>query len=316
MFCGSCFGIVTWAFYMQWVAYVSRANNFIVLDITDPNSQSQKMAFFALFAYWRAAFSVTYPIEFMCMSVAKLMVLDRMSDFLSLQAGDTKRRWVVAARAVMAAVVLGNLSGIAASWAAAAQLQPVVALCRQASDEFGANNTETAMETSIQSTKPYKTALSTLSYQAFFEVAVLLLIVVAFAAVGLACVRIIGSMPAPVVAVAAVDERKQLRLQIVGTTSVVFVTFLTRSIYSTMFALAALLQNFDKSECDARKTCDVCYNVYSHIEVWFKRTPEFVLMVVLVTKPLPLLVALWGMTSPRLRQLMQQPNQHTALLLR
>ena len=44
-----------------------------------------------------------------------------------------------------------------------------------------------------------------------------------------------------------------------------------------------------------------CYNVFTHVGFWMHRTPEFQLVIVLVSKPLPLLVALWGMTTGRMR---------------
>jgi hypothetical protein len=40
----------------------------------------------------------------------------------------------------------------------------------------------------------------------------------------------------------------------------------------------------------------VCYNDYTHMVRWMNRTPEFQLLVVVISSPLALLVALWGMT--------------------
>jgi hypothetical protein len=304
MLCGSCFGIATWAMYLQWIAYVSIANSSMVLRRTDIASRSERSQQFALFAYWRSAFSVTYAIEFLCLSVAKLLVLDRMLDFLSL------RRWVAGRRFVMAAVVAGNVAGLAGNVAAAVQFQPVVAYWKAASADFAANNTASAEQNQDQGRVWFESALHTLSVQALCEVAVLLLIVVAFAIVGAACARRISTASSGGGAAGAMNFMKQLRLQIVGTTSVVFVTFLIRSVYSTMYALAAAGQDYadGPSKCPANSSnwCDPsCYNVWTHIDVWILRTPEYVLMVVLITKPLPLLVALWGMTSDRALQHMQ-----------
>ena len=177
------------------------------------------------------------------------------------------------------------------------------------------NNTDAADSIGRQGAAHNKRAISTLSVQAFSEVAVLLLIIAAFSVVGIACFRRIGSFLSVVgAAEAAVAEGRQLQLQIVATSAVVFVTFLVRSVYSTMYALAVGLQNFDSglqscSEPESTNLCNsACYNVFAQMEVWMKRTPDFVLMIVLTTKPLPLLVALWGMTSKRLLTLMR-PNQ-------
>ncbi len=47
------------------------------------------------------------------------------------------------------------------------------------------------------------------------------------------------------------------------------------------------------------------YNVYELMRLWLLYTPEFQVMVVLISSPLALIVALWGMTSERTLQLMQ-----------
>jgi hypothetical protein len=316
MLFGSCVGIATWSMYLQWNTNVSKAN-YLLLDWPSRTNEqkAQALTFFARFAFWRAAFSVTYAVEFLCLSVAKLMVLDRMSGFLSLdrQRVDASRRWAVGRRFVVAVVVAGNLVGLAGNVAAAVQWQPTVELWTAASAEWTMNNTDTADSIGRQGTAHNKRAISTLSVQAFSEVAVLLLIIAAFSVVGIACFRRIGSFLSVVgAAEAAVAEGRQLQLQIVATSAVVFVTFLVRSVYSTMYALAVGLQNFDsplKSCSEPTNLCNsACYNVFAQMEVWMKRTPEFVLMIVLTTKPLPLLVALWGMTSKRLLTHMR-PNQ-------
>ncbi len=43
--------------------------------------------------------------------------------------------------------------------------------------------------------------------------------------------------------------------------------------------------------------CESCYNVFTHMQQWAAYTPEFQVTVVLISSPLTLLVALWGMTS-------------------
>ena len=77
MACGSCFGAVAWAAYMMGLVNVFKANT--SEDIV------QLESLFALAYSWRAAFLVPYAIEFLCLSAAKLMVLDRMSVFAAPQ---------------------------------------------------------------------------------------------------------------------------------------------------------------------------------------------------------------------------------------
>jgi hypothetical protein len=139
------------------------------------------------------------------------------------------------------------------------------------------------------------------SVQQFCEVAVLLIIILAFAVVGIASARRLSS------ALRDMNDRhgaagRQLRRQIVGTVAVVFVTFLLRAVYSTMSALARALQ-IEVPNCFP---CDpACSNVWTPIVSWLQFTPEFQLIVVLISSPLALLVALWGMTDKRTLQLMR-----------
>jgi hypothetical protein len=113
-------------------------------------------------------------------------------------------------------------------------------------------------------------------------------------------------------AAAAAPAWRQLRLRIVGTAAFVFVTFLLRALYSTMFALANELQNEGNAvNCPSSNQCDAsCFNVYRLMQVWLIYTPEFQLMVVMISSPLSLLVALSGMTTDRaLRQMQSNRRQ-------
>jgi hypothetical protein len=104
---------------------------------------------------------------------------------------------------------------------------------------------------------------------------------------------------------------RQLRLQIVGTAAFVFVTFLLRAVFSTIYAIAFELENgADSVSCPSPNPCDApCVNMYRLMQLWFIYTPEFQLTVVLISSPLALLVALWGMTSERTLQRMQSNRQ-------
>jgi hypothetical protein len=91
----------------------------------------------------------------------------------------------------------------------------------------------------------------------------------------------------------------------VVTTVVVFVAFVLRSVQSTMSAVSRQLQN-TALRCTGLGFCDPsCTNVFTLISQWSIHTPEFQVTIVLVSSPLTLLVALWGMTSKLTLQLMQ-----------
>ena len=148
--------------------------------------------------------------------------------------------------------------------------------------------------------------------QRFCEVAVLLLVILAFAVVGIASARRVSSALRDMN-----DEHgaagRQLRRQIVGTASFVFLTFLLRAVFSIMNALANALQN-DNANCPT--FCGIpCNNVYQLIQNWLYVTPEFQLIVVLISSPLALIVALWGMTSERTLQHMRSGRGQTVRMV-
>jgi len=107
---------------------------------------------------------------------------------------------------------------------------------------------------------------------------------------------------------------QRVRLQILGTAAVVFLTFLLRSVFSIMFAVADALQN--DSEADCSGLCDGCKNVYAHIQAWVHYTPVFRLCIILISSPLALLVALWGMTSESTLQYMRSGRAQTVRMVR
>ena len=312
MLCGSCFGAVAWGANMQVFVLNFNVNN-------NPSSTLTNAQHYSIVAQnqrWIAAFAVAYAMEFLCLSAAKLMVLDRMMEFAMRKGDGVSRRWVVGGRVVMAAVVAGNVVGLGGNVAAAVYFQRTAESFSAASAAFAANNTADANNFVNLAYQQGQLAVSTQSLQSFCEVAVLLLIIVAFAVVGAACARRLNSEQQrhddnPFVnaadAAAAAPAWRQLRLRIVGTAAFVFVTFLLRAVYSTMFALANELQNSGNSvNCPSSNPCDAsCFNVYRLMQAWIFYTPEFQLMVVLISSPLALIVALWGMTSDRMLQRMQ-----------
>jgi hypothetical protein len=317
MVCGSCFGAVTWAARMM-----NLANSFNANDAFSRGDRVQQWSLAALSYSWFAVFLVMYAIEFLCLSAARLMVLDRMSDFAAGQDEGTRKRWAAGGRMVMAVVVLGNAVGLAANVAAAVHAQRAVEASSTASALFAANSTQLARESVSLSQTELQLSLSIAAVQSFCEVAVLLLIVAAFVVAGVVCARVIRSRLLAVDAAsvpAAVGNYVhfvggELRRRMVVTTVVVFVAFVLRSVQSTMFAVARQLQDTATRCPGVTSFCDAsCYNVFTHITQWAGRTPEFQVTVVLVSSPLTLLVALWGMTSRQTLHAMKSKEQEVPL---
>jgi len=77
--------------------------------------------------------------------------------------------------------------------------------------------------------------------------------------------------------VASAAAGKRMRLQILGTSGFVFLSFLLRAIYSTMAAVSDASQDNDHS-CSGKSiiVCDSeCYNVSYLMRTWMTYTPEF-----------------------------------------
>jgi hypothetical protein len=103
-------------------------------------------------------------------------------------------------------------------------------------------------------------------------------------------------------------EFMKVRKQIFGTVIAVFLTFVLRAVYQTMFALQLALQNeiSDFVICGgyAGFCNSACYNVYSLMKQWDLFTPEFHPLVILISSPLMMLLTLWAMTTEHALQLL------------
>jgi uncharacterized membrane protein len=310
MVCGSCFGAVTWAARMASVE-----NGFNGDDAASRGDLVQLTSLFALFYSWNAVFLVMYAIDFLCLSAARLMVLDRMSDFAAGQDEGTRKRWAAGGRTVMAVVVLGNAVGLAANIAAALHSQRAAEAASTASALFAANSTQAASQSLSLSQTQAQLSQSISAVQSWCEVAVLLFVVAACVVAGVVCARVIRSRLLAVDAQSAsAAAGMELRRQIVITTVVVFVAFVVRSVQSDMLAASRQLQDTARICPGVTTLCDPsCHNVFTLMHVWAANTPEFQVTIVLVSSPLTLLVALWGMTSRQTLQAMKSNEQEVPL---
>jgi hypothetical protein len=300
MACGSCVGTVSWAAQMQLLINLFQAEK--------NDNLVQSSLFYAASYTWHPVFTITYAVEFLCLSAAKLMVLDRMSVFAAPQGARLQKRWALAGRVVMAAVVLGNCVGLAANAAAAVHYHTAAQSFRAASSAYAANSTEDGDQAFVSGEKEAKLADYILSFQSFCELAVLLLIVAAFAKAGALCVRLLSSRLKPINDALNAATGRSLRRQMLGTTAFVFAAFVLRAVLSAMYAAAFQLQ--DGSNCSgAYNRCGECHNAFTHMSVWMAYTPEFEATIVLISSPLALLVALWGMTSEHMLKLLKMGQQ-------
>jgi hypothetical protein len=214
----------------------------------------------------------------------------------------------------MAVVVLGNAVGLAANVAAAVHAQRAAEAASTASALFAANS-QAALQFFTLSQSELQRSVSISAVQSFHEVAVLLLIVAAFVVAGVVFARVMSSRLLAVDAASApAAAGKEVRRRMVVTTAVVFVMFVVRSVHSTIFAVARQLQDIATTCPGVSGPCEPsCNNVFTHIHQWMLRTPEFQVTIVLISSPLTLLVALWGMTSRQTLQAMRSKEQEVSL---
>ena len=299
MMCGSFVGAVAWGLQMESGVYL-----FISLSLNSKLASMAAASAAAASSYrLRAASQLLAFIEFFCVSAAKLLVLHRMIDFTVAKSQGLPRRWSLAARVVMAAVVLGNTVGICSCAVAAVYFEAEADFFSEAAAAFAANKSTSGTQFQKLAFVDNGLAYDASSVALFAEVTVLLLIISAFACAGLLCARRVNTaLSLGLLPSTAESAGRRLRLQIVCTVGIVFLTFLLRAAFATISAVASALQNDGK---DCKGVCsDACFNMYSHITVWLRYTPELQFSIVFISSPLALLVALWGMTSVRALQLM------------
>jgi len=261
-------------------------------------------------AVWDAAFNILYPIEFLCVSLVKVMVLDRMVDFALAPTKGSEQSLLQRSKpaflvVLLAVAISGSLANIASAIyrAQSASINSAIAAA-------GANQTVTVISNLVQEAawKEQQVQLSD-GVQQFCEVFVLLLIIVAFTASAVLSSRRISSSLKQMTLIeseSAAPAVRTLRRQIVGTAVFVFVTFVFRAVFAIMFALSNSLDRTSSSPACAEHFCDEsCKNEMALLQTWITFTPEFRLIFILVSSPLCLLVALWGMTSSRARESMR-----------
>jgi len=308
---GSCVGVAVWTVRMGLSAaalFVSVNNRLYPPPMLNPNySLPQILSILANSYTYSAGDNFLYPIEFLCLSIVKLTVLDRMEDFF-VELRD-KERWARAGRVVMVLVFAGGVVGIGGDIASGVFNLQAAELVHSAASAAQNGKIFTTIELVTDSQRRNELAVQVQSIQEFAELCTLLLIMAAFVVVGVMCARRVDSSLASMTAHAGA-KAKHLRRQIVVTAAVVFVTFLLRAVFASFNAVSASRQNLGAScqdPCSATATpnCSEPYNQFAHMQIFLVYTPELQMLVVLISSPLALLVALWGMTSGRTLQAMR-----------
>jgi hypothetical protein len=269
------------------------------------------------------AFCCFYPLSLVSYLIATLLVLDRLMSFSKLTATSTKSSWAVWWRVVAGVVVAGAIVSVLCNIAASV----FFARAADTYDEIAAG-TRNLTRTITRSTAAEYLDQAT-KFTAFmfaYEALMLLVLIISFFAVGVASARrvqlVLRSASDSATSMKGSIERKkrtvetprQLMRKIVNTCGVIFVSLLLRAVPSIMYAIAAGLQHI-RASCDAHtdlSRCGECYDVYTHMFVWILYTPSLHFAVLLLSQPVAMLVALWGMTSGQTLAVMKESSAEQA----
>jgi hypothetical protein len=245
---------------------------------------------------------MTYPVTLCCVSVAKLLVLDRLVHFAKVSA-----RWALCLRLLVGVVVIGNAIALCASTAASVYFARGIGAFESLVTTMG--------QARVDGVRYLAEGTRASAVLVAFEAIMLLLIVIAFSVVGILSKALINNamgqaqsaysrsmrntLVVPKTTSDVAYTGRQLKRQILGTCGVAFASFLVRAVFSVFFTITTALQQSSIACPDYIDRCSACYNVFSHMLVWYLYSPDVVLSMVLVTQPFAVLVLLWGMTTGR-----------------
>jgi hypothetical protein len=153
-------------------------------------------------------------------------------------------------------------------------------------------------------------------YGSICEGCSLFIMLVSFVVAGALCITVIRRfyLGATNISTEAGRRNNKVRRQIIGTVSTVFLTFLFRAVYAAALAASrqggnvistsfSLGQDDYRSKCDTNKykdvsdVCKPCEGLGPLLQMWLYLYPAFPFTVFLLSSPVTILVALWGMTT-------------------
>ncbi len=271
------------------------------------------------------------PFEVGFFIFAKLLVLNRMQK-LAVTSSVSERAWVLVGRLFYTLVTAGLLIGVVGNVSAAVIVSQAAGHNINAADAWSANKTTVGNDLEQLARTVLSRGVLVSSVQRIAEMAVLLIVVFAFAFVGTRSTAVIQSALRTLVAAekeltdrsaaAAVnhyggraniekhqkmfcdnanifaeasDRARQMRVKTTRTFLFFFATCLVRSVLIVFVGVISADQDLD-NPCSANP-CDPCRNVSSHVLFWFLYTPGLQAMVMTLVSPIALLVALWGMSG-------------------
>jgi hypothetical protein len=288
----------------------------------------------SLYAYngllWQIAYNVLYPIELAFLSFAKLLALDRMVNLAKFrQTPSLQLRVSRASRVVVLLVVCINVVSIAGGIVTAVNLQTTANLYAAIIAKYNANPGFLTAQEIIQVDLPkgdadYHMYNKNSSVQFFSEVALLALLIAVFVVTGIVCIRRALALVIAPSDTELEENRQALLRRIGGTVLAIAVSFLLRIVYAILSSMANLwmYKNLTPQQLGAllivglTDTSKLVSSLQSNsdspssdlnclfLAIYLFKNPEFQILVILLSSPVTLLVALWGMTTLQARALL------------
>jgi hypothetical protein len=304
------------------------------MDLISEPTPSERQLLLALrrdSAHAAAVLSIFMPLDLAFVIVAQLLVLHRLQSF-AIDASQ-RRVWDVAGRVFLAAVILVSIVGFCGNIVSAYHYNAAALFYSGALVERAANNSASGLKMEWQAYYSVDSAAKIGSLQRFCEVLLVVSVILAFCIVGIKSSAVMSSalrtlftakkkletlemsensnvdeFSAPVMVSQeqifnAAEQGKRLQRKVFWTVSFVFSTVIVRSVLSLMFAFAQAFQDTVSNPCSFYP-CHQCHNVYSHVHYWILYSPVFFSVVMLISSPLALLVALWGMSNVKVLEQM------------
>ena len=310
-FTANFFGSITFFASAQMLDNFYRAYNDATVTMGD------KMLYFSVSNSWQAVYELFYSLAFMFLSCAMLMILHRMLEFSLrvVRVANTDLRTsrpVAIHKFVMYAVVFMNFAGFVSSIASAALNVNAAYFFSKSASEFNSGQNTTGFDFMQRANIENDRAQNAASAFDFVEVMTLVVVLVSFTGIGLFCVSSLSSVENEALLSTAtqsshpklMDSFRRMKRRVFGTVAVVFATFVSRTSFSILNAVAA--SGMSRSSDPNCNLCDYsCQSVYDLIYIWLAYTPQFQISMEFFSCPVATLIALWGMSDDKWKRKQQ-----------
>ncbi len=216
-------------------------------------------------AGWQAASNTLFPFEFAFCTVSKLLVLFRLVDFVNKNIdASVSQRWAMTLRFAISATLCCNFMMLVASAFSTHEFLKIPLVLATGAEAYNrVSDVQTWYKnTLLPAYGLFQKGTGLRVYQEAPEAFLLLVIVVMFTVAGFLGARrlssVLTSLPGSRADGDVGASARRLRLQIVTTVSVVFLTLLLRTAYAIFVAVASVGQVYQTESCKEKFITEAC----------------------------------------------------------